>query len=136
MSPHDAFDGILTSLHDAMLDDAHWVTTSRLIDESCGIRGSALVVGKGRSHTDGQIFLARFCHRGERRPDRERWYFDNYYPWDERIPRVAGLPDSQHVARLQRGAGPGRLPTRPERTPGRAEWLQHRLDAGGFHRWE
>ena len=98
MSPHDAFDGILTSLHDAMLDDAHWGTTSRLIDEACEIRGNALVVGKGRSQADGEIFLARFCYRGERRPDRERRYFDNYYPWDERIPRVAGLPDSQLVA--------------------------------------
>ena len=98
MSPHDAFDGILTSLHDAMLDDAHWAKTSRLIDEACGIRGNALVVGEGRSQADGQIFLARFCYRGERRPDRERWYFDNYYPWDERIPRLAGLPDSQIVA--------------------------------------
>ena len=98
MSPHDAFDGILTSLHDAMLDDAHWATTSRLIDEACGIRGNALVVGKGRSQADGEIFLARFCYHGERHPDRERWYFDNYYPWDERIPRVAGLPDSQLAA--------------------------------------
>ena len=95
---HDAFNDILTSLHDAMLDDAHWAATSRLIDEACGIGGSALVVGKGRSQADGQIFLARFCYRGERRPDRERWYFDNYYPWDERIPRVAGLPDGQLVA--------------------------------------
>lgn len=98
MGPHDAFNRILTSLHDAMLDDVHWASTSQLIDEACGIGGSALVVGKGRSQTDGQIYLARFCYRGERRPDRERWYFENYYPWDERIPRVAALPDSQLAA--------------------------------------
>ena len=98
MSPRDAFDRILTSLHDAMLDDGHWATTSQLIDEACGIRGNALVVGRGRSQTNGQILLARFCYRGERHLDRERWYFDNYYPWDERIPRVAALPDSRLVA--------------------------------------
>lgn len=98
MSPHDAFDRILKSLHDAMLDDGRWAATSKLIDEACGIKGNALVVGRGRSQADGQIFLAKFCYRGERRPDRERWYFDNYYPWDERIPRVAALPDSRLVA--------------------------------------
>lgn len=98
MSPHDAFDRILKSLHDAMLDDGRWAATSKLIDEACGTKGNALVVGRGRSQADGQIFLAKFCYRGERRPDRERWYFDNYYPWDERIPRVAALPDSRLVA--------------------------------------
>ena len=85
MSPHDAFDRILRSLHDAMLDDA------------CGIKGNALVVGKGQSQQDGQIFLASFCYHGERHPERERWYFDLYYPRDERVPRVAQLPDSRLV---------------------------------------
>ena len=55
------------------------------------------MVGKGRSQTDGQIFLARLCRRGERHPECERWYFDLYYPWDERVPRVAQLPDSRLV---------------------------------------
>ena len=96
VSQHD-FDRILTSLHDAMLDDAHWPATSLLIDEACGIRGNALVVGKGRSQADGQIFLARFCYHGQRHKDREQWYFDLYYPWDERVPRVAQLPDSRLV---------------------------------------
>ena len=93
MHPHDAFDRILRSLHDAMLDDAHWPRTSALIDQACGIKGNALVVGKGQSQQDGQIFLARFCYHGERHPERERWYFDLYYPRDERVPRVAQLPD-------------------------------------------
>ena len=97
MSQLDTFDRILASLHDAMLDDAHWTATSLLIDQACGMKGNALVVGKGRSQEDGQIFLARFCYRGERREDREQWYFDLYYPWDERVPRVAQLPDSRLV---------------------------------------
>ena len=97
MSQLDTFDRILASLHDAMLDDSHWTATSLLIDQACGMKGNALVVGKGRSQEDGQIFLARFCYRGERREDREQWYFDLYYPWDERVPRVAQLPDSRLV---------------------------------------
>ena len=34
MSGHDAFERILTSLHEAMLDDVHWPTTTALIDEA------------------------------------------------------------------------------------------------------
>ena len=97
MSQHGTFDRILASLHDAMLDDAYWLATSALIDEACGIKGSALVVGKGRSQADGQILLARFCYHGQRHEAREQWYFDLYYPWDERVPRVAQLPDSRLV---------------------------------------
>ena len=34
---------------------------------------------------------------GQRREDLEREYFDNYYPHDERVPRIRRLPDSQMV---------------------------------------
>ena len=97
MDARDHFDRIMSSLHDAMLDDAQWPAASRLIDEACDIGGNALVVGRGRSQADGEIFLSRFCYRGERQPERERRYFDHYYPLDERIPRVAQLPDSRLV---------------------------------------
>ena len=97
MTAYDTFDGILMSLHDAMLNDAHWPATSALIDDACGMKGNALVVGKGQSQKDGQIFLARFCYHGERHPERERWYFALYYSQDERVPRVAQLPDSSLV---------------------------------------
>ena len=97
MSQQDRFDRILESLHDAALDDARWPAASALIDEACGARGSALIVGQGHSQEDGAIFLARFCRRGQRYEDREQWYFDDYFPLDERIPRVAKLPDSRLV---------------------------------------
>ena len=97
MALRDPFDRIMSSLHDAMLDDARWPAVSGLIDEACRIRGNALVVGKGRSQADAEIFLARFCYGGERREDCERWYFRDYYPRDERVPRVAQLPDSRLV---------------------------------------
>ena len=92
MSQQDAFQRVLGLLHEAALDDSRWPAASALIDEVCGMKGSALVVGKGHSQEDGEIFLARFCYRGQRHPDRERWYFENYYPVDERVPRVAQLP--------------------------------------------
>ena len=47
MSQLDTFNGILTSLHQAMLDDARWPLTSALIDEACGTAGNALLVGEG-----------------------------------------------------------------------------------------
>ena len=72
MNPSDISDRILLSMHDAMLDDAHWPATSRLIDEACGIRGNALVVGRGQSQKDGDILFSMFCYRGECYPDRER----------------------------------------------------------------
>ena len=42
MSDQDAFERVLASLHEAMLDDTQWPATSALIDEACGILGSAL----------------------------------------------------------------------------------------------
>ena len=36
MSDQDAFDRILATLYDAMLNDASWPTASALIDEACG----------------------------------------------------------------------------------------------------
>ena len=49
MSEQSAFERIVASLHDAMLDDSHWPATSALIDEACGV--------------DGQ------CPHGRRRPE-------------------------------------------------------------------
>ena len=47
MSDQDAFERILASLYDAMLDDAEWPATSALIDEACGTVGNALMVAEG-----------------------------------------------------------------------------------------
>ena len=97
MSRQSEFEQILTSLHDAVLDDTLWPTTSGLIDEACGARGNLLVTGDGASHDDVDIFFARFCFRGERREDFERRYFAAYHACDERIPRLRELPDSRMV---------------------------------------
>ena len=102
MSQHDMVNRVLASLHEAMLDDTHWPTTSGLIDDACGIKGNALVVGSGHSREDGQILFGRFCEHGQRYEDRERSYFRDYYPHDERVPRIVKLPDSRlaHIPSL------------------------------------
>ena len=97
MSDHDKFAEVLLSLHEATLNDSLWPAASARIDEACGMLGSALVVGTGASQEDGQVFLSRICHRGERVEDWEDAYFTHYYPQDERVPRVTRLPDSRLV---------------------------------------
>ena len=93
-----SFDRIMQALYQAMLDDAHWPAAAALIDEACGVRGSALVVGRGCAQGEGQIYLARFCTGGQRDEELERWYFDLYYPRDERVPRLTRLPHARLAA--------------------------------------
>lgn len=97
MTQQDAFDRILASLHEAMLDDAHWLPTSALIDEACRSKGNMLTIAEGRTQGDIEIFYVRLCYRGERHEELEQEYFKHYFPRDERIPRFRRLPDSQVV---------------------------------------
>ena len=96
MGEHDAFGGILASLHDAMLDDARWPATSALIDEACGLTGNDLIVREGPLDDVRVLFVGAYC-RGQRREDQERDYLENYYPTDERVPRFRQLPNSRLV---------------------------------------
>ena len=96
MNSLDAFPGILESLHEAMLDDAHWPATAALIDEACGIGGNGLVVGEGFGD-NVRVHFARYLYRGERREDLEREYFEVYHPHDEAMPRLRESPDGQLV---------------------------------------
>ena len=101
MNDLDAFDRILTSLHRAMLDDAHWPAVSALIDDACGTAGNALLVGE-RTGNDVRVVFTAAHYRGQRREDLERDYLENYHAWDERVPRVRQLPDGRvtHVTEL------------------------------------
>ena len=96
MSEQAAFERILTSLYDAMLDDTHWPATSALIDEACGIAGNALMVGEG-PQDDIRVTFVELYYRGQRRPDLEREYLDVYHPINEGIPRLRQLPDGHLV---------------------------------------
>ena len=102
MNRQELFDRILASLHEATFDDAHWPAASALIDEACGSKGNMLVFADGAPVDGVQILFARFCFRGERYEERERGYFTDYYPLDERVPRIRQLPDSRlvHVSSL------------------------------------
>ena len=94
MSREDVFHRILASLHEAALDDARWPATTALIDEACGIgkSGTAVVVGD-----EAEVQFARAYAHGQPRQDLVDDYFRNYYPHDERVPRMRGLPDSRLV---------------------------------------
>ena len=94
MNSSDAFDRVMASLHDAMLDDAQWPATSALIDDACGMSGNGLIVGEGFDEAV-KVFFARFYFRGQRRQDLEHEYFTVYHPVDERMPRLRQLPNSQ-----------------------------------------
>ncbi len=96
VSNRDAFSRILTSLHDAMLDDARWPATSALIDEACGLTGNTLMVGEGPKD-DVRVSFVGLYYRGERREDLEREYLEIYHPIDERIPRVRRQPHGRLV---------------------------------------
>ena len=97
MSEAEAFDRILASLHEVALDPAHWSTATALIDDALRAHGSSMVFGDGRSEEDIRIYFVWDFFRGQRHRDRERWYFENYYTMDERIPRLRHLPDSRLV---------------------------------------
>ena len=100
MSDQDAFDRILATLYDAMLNDASWPTASALIDEACGgLQGHVLAVGGGpQDEAVGRCSFVGLYHRGQRLTDiREREYFEHYLALDERVPRFKSLPDNQLV---------------------------------------
>ena len=96
MGEQDAFERIVASMHEAMLDDSRWPATSALIDEACGLTGNDLIVREGPLDDVRVLFVGAYC-RGQRREDQERDYLENYYPTDERVPRFRRLPDSHLV---------------------------------------
>ena len=98
MSDQDAFDRILATLYDAMLNDASWPTASALIDEACGLWGHVLAVGGGlQDEALGGCSFVGVYHREQRLTDWEREYFEHYFSLDERVPRYLHLSDSQLV---------------------------------------
>ena len=90
MNPLDAFDRIVASLHQAMLDDAHWPAATALIDQAVGSRSNGLGVSGGFGD-DARVYFAGFYRRGERRQDLERQYFEDYFAIDERVPRLQAV---------------------------------------------
>ncbi len=96
MSAQDAFDRILASLYDAMLDDTLWPVTSALIDDACGMQANGLLVGDGPPD-DIRVLFVGLYYRGQRRADWEREWLERYHPIDECVPRFRQLADSHLV---------------------------------------
>ena len=95
MSDQDAFERIVASLYDAMLDDARWPATSALIDEACGLTGNTLAIGEGPMDDRGcpaRLSFVGTYSRGKPCDDWETEYVATYYPTDERIPRLMRRP--------------------------------------------
>ena len=107
MTGHDARERILSSLYDAMLDDARWPATSALIDDAVGVTGNALVVVDGPKDNMRVGFVGLY-YRGCRREDVEREYLDLYHPIDERIPRLRRRPYGRFM-HVREQYPPGRL---------------------------
>ena len=95
MNPDDAFERILEALYEAALDDARWPAATALMEEAVGASGNALIVCEG--FDDARLLFARFLRHGEDVEELGRRYFDIYYPHDEAVPRIRGLPHGQLV---------------------------------------
>ena len=87
MRGHDAFERILASLYEAMLDDVHWPTTTALIDEACGLTSNLLLIGEGPKD-DLRVLTVGLYARGQRQEALEREYLEVYHPIDEGVPRL------------------------------------------------
>ena len=98
VSRQDLFERLLASLHEAMLDEAHWPIASAPIDEACETKGNILVSGEGGLGNNLEVYFARCCYRGERHEEYEQEYFGVYHHRDERGPRLRRLPDSKIVS--------------------------------------
>ena len=91
MSQQDAFDRIVSALHDAALDNTLWPGASALIDAAVGMTGSHLTIVRGHSRDDAEfLFGDMYCH-GELAVFGAE-YATTYFPHDERIPRLLHLP--------------------------------------------
>ena len=95
MSEREAFDHILETLHEAALDHAYWSSASLLIDEALGTHGNSMLFADGDTDEHIRVFFSWTLYRGQPHPELVRWYYENYYPIDERAPRIRKAPDSQ-----------------------------------------
>ena len=97
MRQRDAFERVVATLHEAVLDPSVLERAFVLIEQSIGVHGTTTALGQGESSDDVQIHSLRCYVGGQRRPDMERDYLEDYYPWDEKISRCRQLPDSKVV---------------------------------------
>ena len=97
MTSQDQLERIVGMLHDAALGDVPWTVPACTINEIVRTRGNSLVIGRGSSAADAQIFFSESCYGNERRTDHDKQYFSEFYHRDERVPRALRLPDAQLI---------------------------------------
>ena len=95
MSEQDAFDRTSALLHEAMLDDAHWLPTAALIDDACGTKGNMLTFAEGNAQDDVEIFHVRFCSHGEQNRELERENFTKDLSIHGIITLIGNFPDNE-----------------------------------------
>ena len=91
MATQDTFERIVSALQDAALDPIHWAQALHLIDDACGLLGSHLAIHDSSVSPPSYLFSAAYLH-GEDYADICQEYIDDYYPTDERFPRLLRLP--------------------------------------------
>lgn len=96
MSPLDALDRILASLHQAALNETDWPATAALIEELCGTTGNVLTVSES---CGGNLRIHFYQHvfRGEYREDLTRLYLETYYRHDPAPLRIRERPAGQLI---------------------------------------
>ena len=99
MSQQDKFDRVVASLHEAMLGDAHWQTAAALIDDACGTVGNHLVIVDSHARNRPEWLFDQLNHREQSGEELSQEYVENFFPIDERIPRLMRLLDG-HVAHV------------------------------------
>ena len=97
MSEQDRFDRAVDALHAAMLGDAHWREASTRISDACGMAGVHLVIVDGHCRSKPEWLFDQFYHGGESADELAQEYMKDFFPEDERIPRMMRLPDRRLV---------------------------------------
>ena len=91
MSRQDQFDQGLAALHEASLGDADWMGAIVALEVACGGEANHICIVSGGESSGGIAFSAassRILDPNEA----EREYVSDYFPTDERIPRLFRLP--------------------------------------------
>ncbi len=96
MGQQENFDRIVSTLHDAALDDRLWPRASALIDEAVGMPSNHMAVFSGHNRDDAELLFGDFYVHGEI-SELGRIWATTYFPHDERFPRLLHLPDSRLV---------------------------------------
>ena len=95
MTSQDRFERTLTSLYEAALTDAPWVSAATLVNDLIRTRGHGLVHADPGPGVEPEVLMARFFTGTERRRDLEQRYVGHYLSRDEAIPRLYGLRDGE-----------------------------------------